>query len=495
MKFRFVQMLVITSSLLLISLSIFYSCKSDSPTESNNNNGGSNTSGSLAGDWTVDKVQMIQAPPGSSFSALMKQALVPFSEVNGSFVGELNIIFGAELMNEVSTNLGDFSICGMKFFGNVGYVSSFNEVRYSSNAGTFWTNVNLTGPSYSNVFQRIYCYDAGTLFQTYLTGSSFVLSKSTNAGQNWTIVNSNLGFECLNGGINGDLFVNSLIGYCFGKSGQNYKFYKTTDGGLTWTSIYDWGVVTNYIYFTRMRFFDESNGFIYFQDKFLKTSDGGLSWTSIQVSPSAFGFEDIFFLNQNVGWIILTEEVQPGVYTKVQVYKTNNGGLSWNLMSRIEGGNIVPNSIRFISENEGFIRSKNFAFRTTNSGANWIQYSIPQNTYCQNVSLINNQTCFFSRTGTMYKPSGIIDTAQWVADGKITNSSIVTIVNSSDRTYYANGSISRNSSDITFNCYNYSGGGPRFGAGSGTFSFDSGFLNLFMNFPNNEKWKIKLRRR
>lgn len=477
--------------LVFIVATIFYSCKDDSPTGSNNDPG-TGSSGSLNGQWTVDKVQMQQAPSGSSISALMKQALVPFGEVDASFAGDLDITFGSETLNDVTTNLGNFFLWGMKFYGNVGYASGYG-LKHSSNGGITWNDITLPQLSLTS-YKNIYCLDGSTIFQIYGLSGNIILAKSTNAGQSWITINSNLDFECFNGGINSDLFINSLIGYCLGKQGQDYKFFKTTDGGISWTSIYDWGSSSS-VFFSnsRLKFFDEMNGYVYYADKFFKTSNGGLNWTSTQIAPLAFGFNDIFFLNQSTGWIILTEQ-EPTVYTRNYVYKTNNGGVTWNQLSRVEAGDQVWSTIRFVNDNEGYLRGRNFIFKTSNSGLNWVQYYFPENTYYQNVELINNQPYFFTRTGVMSTPSGAIDSTKWTAQGNLTNSTIQLIARTSDNFQFANGTITRNSNNVTFNCSNYSGGGSRFGSGGGTFSFESGNPIIILDLPNNEKWKIKLKR-
>lgn len=478
-------------TLLLLTFPILYSCKDDTPTNSTGNPPTS-TSGSFNGEWTIDKVQIVQAPTGSSISAIMKQALVSYGEINGSSVGELNIKFGSELMNDVNTNLGIQYVLGMKFFGSIGYAlgysGSSNVLKQSLNSGVSWSDITLPysylGPN------NVYVYNSTTLYQVYNVSGATVISKSTNAGANWFVVTSNIGFNLDNGGMNNDIFVNDAVGYGVSINGI---IYKTTNGGLNWFTLYDLGS-PNSSAPRSARFFSEQNGFVISGNKFYKTTTGGTSWDEHIISSNIYTNSGTFFLNENIGWIIVTERASPDFIDRNYVYKTNNGGSTWTNISRIESGGI-RSTIRFTNENDGYLASQYFIFKTTNSGSNWDLYCNPENTYYQNVEIINNEPCFFSRIGIMSKPSGVIDTMKWVAQGKLTNSAIMIIANTYDRTYLANGSSSRNSNSINFSCSNYSGGGPRFGAGGGTFSFDSEILSVLLDLPNNEKWKIQLRRR
>lgn len=197
---------------LVTSFSIFISCKDDSPTGSNNDPG-TGASGSFNGEWTVDKIQMMQAPSGSSISALLKQALVPFGEVNGTFAGDFSIKFGSEVLSDVNTNLGIQYILGMKFFGAIGYPSGYSTsstvVKKTANSGLSWNDVALPYQGFSN---NTYISNETTLYQVY-NSSNTVLIKSTNSGVNWNTVNSNIGFNLDNGGIRNDLFVTETVGY------------------------------------------------------------------------------------------------------------------------------------------------------------------------------------------------------------------------------------------------------------------------------------------
>ena len=78
-------------------------------------------------------------------------------------------------------------------------------------------------------------------------------------------------------------------------------------------------------------------------------------------------FDDVFFINENVGW------AANGAYAAV--YKTTDGGATWatQVTEQSLGGNYYFRNIEFLNENIGFLGTLNSLFLKTNDGgANWI---------------------------------------------------------------------------------------------------------------------------
>lgn len=101
------------------------------------------------------------------------------------------------------------------------------------------------------------------------------------------------------------------------------------------------------------------------------------SW---QMAPNAYSnpngqrFDDVFFLNENLGW------AANGYYAAV--YKTTDGGLSWTEQlneSELPGGYYFRN-IEFLDENIGFLGTLNGSFfKTVDGGSTWTEVSISPN--------------------------------------------------------------------------------------------------------------------
>jgi photosystem II stability/assembly factor-like uncharacterized protein len=77
-------------------------------------------------------------------------------------------------------------------------------------------------------------------------------------------------------------------------------------------------------------------------------------------------FDDIFFINDNVGW------AANGAYAAV--YKTTDAGVTWTTQVTEEslGGNYYFRNVEFLNENIGFLGTLNSLFlKTVDGGTNW----------------------------------------------------------------------------------------------------------------------------
>lgn len=84
-------------------------------------------------------------------------------------------------------------------------------------------------------------------------------------------------------------------------------------------------------------------------------------------------FDDVFFLNENLGW------AANGAYAAV--YKTTDGGQTWTtqVTEADLGGNYYFRNIEFLNENIGFVGTLNNVFlRTTDGGVHWNPVTLPQ---------------------------------------------------------------------------------------------------------------------
>jgi photosystem II stability/assembly factor-like uncharacterized protein len=93
------------------------------------------------------------------------------------------------------------------------------------------------------------------------------------------------------------------------------------------------------------------------------------SWqptTNIEVNINNQRFDDVFFLNENLGW------AANGYYAKV--YKTINGGVNWTIQTSesMLGSDHYFRNIEFLDENIGFLGTLNQKFyKTIDGGTTW----------------------------------------------------------------------------------------------------------------------------
>jgi photosystem II stability/assembly factor-like uncharacterized protein len=163
--------------------------------------------------------------------------------------------------------------------------------------------------------------DPGTLPYSFLS-IDFV-----NAQVGW-LVGYNRIYKTINGGETWDQqaefteccehlqFITEEIGWVSGYG----KSYKTIDGGETWSEL----VVNSeleILHLGKIQLLNESLGWIIAQEdnfKLYKTEDGGLSFTQISSFESVI--MDFHFVDNNEGWLI--------VYSG-EIYHTINGGETW----------------------------------------------------------------------------------------------------------------------------------------------------------------------
>ncbi|HSW53719.1 MAG TPA: YCF48-related protein [Ignavibacteriaceae bacterium] len=175
--------------------------------------------------------------------------------------------------------------------------------------------------------------------------------------------------------INQSYFLDEQKGFAIGNAGT---LARTTDGGATW-DLLETSINGNFI---KITFNDDLNGWIlgtsidpYYNQTpyFLRTIDGGITWVQHTITSFNVYFSDMFFLNNNIGWVVGNEG---------KIFKTTDGGVSWIDKSPQQMYSTYFRSIVFRNENEGIIsgytdyESKFIIGYSTNGGNSWnLKYS------------------------------------------------------------------------------------------------------------------------
>jgi photosystem II stability/assembly factor-like uncharacterized protein len=243
---------------------------------------------------------------------------------------------------------------------------------------TGWKKVVLSEPV--DLVDIFFINNTG--FTIFLNG----IFKSTDGGNNWsriapTVANlTNLGMgselnavfvsypnkliSTHNGGINLDtsvvadnfltdvFFVSSTIVYAAGKS-----FWKSVDGGYNWTKLYDFTVQDGY---KSLYFLNEQVGWVIRAEGLYKTTDGGVNWQLI--STPSFNFSNtgnVFFTNSDTGYISDNQFIG----------KTVNGGASWSIRYNAQAP--TYHDIHFITDNIGYITDGSRIYKTIDGGNTW----------------------------------------------------------------------------------------------------------------------------
>ena len=110
--------------------------------------------------------------------------------------------------------------------------------------------------------------------------------------------------------------INNIIAVGAWETQNTGIFYRTTNGGSTWSS-----QDIPEAYLTGLYFFDNENGYVtdFWTGKIRKTTDGGFTWTTQYSNPGNY-LNDIYFINNNNGW---------AVGDNGTILHTKNGGVTF----------------------------------------------------------------------------------------------------------------------------------------------------------------------
>jgi photosystem II stability/assembly factor-like uncharacterized protein len=162
------------------------------------------------------------------------------------------------------------------------------------------------------------------------------------------------------------------------------KFFRTTDGGVTWAET----TIPRVGFIDKMIFLTPEIGWIAGADgkdvHVLRTTDGGSHWEEARITPlkGSSGVRDLFFVDQDHGWLI--------TWNAASVYVTVDGGKSWSRAAdaSFQGEGKTASVVRFVSKEKGFLfvdeGKRRSLMYTTDGGAHWSRQSLPQRVHdCQ----------------------------------------------------------------------------------------------------------------
>ncbi len=212
----------------------------------------------------------------------------------------------------------------------VGNGSYYPYINRTTDGGIIWrtTDPGLI-PGYGPNKVRFSDKDNG-----WIVGGKGMLYRTTNGGKNWASINEKPHQ------FNSIYFVDENTGWAVGDSGI---ILHTTDGGDNWIKQYQ----NDSLIFNSIQAFDAQNVIIvgekfdnghYVNSMVVITNDGGQSWQKHTDSLGALN--SISFPTRNTGWIV-----------GKGIYKSTNGGLSWQSQSDLFG----LGHVQFIDERTGWV--------------------------------------------------------------------------------------------------------------------------------------------
>lgn len=204
---------------------------------------------------------------------------------------------------------------------SVGYIiGDYDRLLKTEDAGNNWFPLKVNNPGYP------YC--RGLYFMSpdtgFVFGGNSKIFKTHDGGRTWLKISTGTSET-----LNSISFLNKNEGFACGRS--NFLM-KTTDGGGNWESI-DMDSYGFNLNFVKVHFVDENIGYLLEEDGLvIKTIDGGASWSKVGSAPTDYAVS-MKFIDKNIGYIV-------GGWTMSTFYRTMNGGLTWQAVSRDHGGSI-----------------------------------------------------------------------------------------------------------------------------------------------------------
>ncbi|MEX2478709.1 MAG: YCF48-related protein [Gracilimonas sp.] len=147
-------------------------------------------------------------------------------------------------------------------------------------------------------------------------------------------------------------------------------------------------------------FLNENTGWMVSSRDIWFTNDGGENWTNQYNDGSPFS--SVFFVNENVGWVVGSTD---GTGEDGLILATNDGGANWNVQTTVDSGSLFK--AFFVDSNTGWVVGYNGAIlHTIDGGSTWIPQSSGTTDRINDVHFIDSSTGWAvgsSTNGTILK--------------------------------------------------------------------------------------------
>lgn len=244
-------------------------------------------------------------------------------------------------------------------------VTDTNLLYETFDGGANWSVVTSVNESGMKGFCAMHVKDAQHIYGVGRVRGPAYFAKTENAGASWSV--TNLTAAGVMGGLMDVYFKDAQNGFIVGMDTNQFtvppyfgSIARTTNGGLTWQVLVTTTVTNSY--FWKMSWPSATVGYASLQQNasyntviFYKTIDGGATWTSNGIplsaigSQSSFGLQGIGFVSENEGWMGGSTVLNPP-YSFIH---TTNGGLTWTPEGYANTRSI--NRIRFVNPTLGYM--------------------------------------------------------------------------------------------------------------------------------------------
>jgi photosystem II stability/assembly factor-like uncharacterized protein len=323
-----------------------------------------------------------------------------FSSMNsGVIIGDSGYILktndGGQNWIQYPTDFNETMYCAYFLDENYGFMgsNSLGRIVRTIDGCQNWTNVNsgmgerVEGIDFRTPQKGVFVSSAGGIFTTQngalnvrkmhsntslallavnwmndstiiACGDSGTILRSTNSGWSWTSIPTGTTETLLD-----MVEVDSLVAY---SSGGNGMVIKTQDAGLSWTTV----AVDSLLPLRGIHFLNRNIGMTVSDYAVFKTVNGGLSWELKNDSIlSTSDFNDVWMTSANVAY---------AAGTFGRMYKTVDGGEIWRRVFPSDNTNAEIQEMQFFTDSIGYFARLNSQYFTLNGGT----VVGSQSTYC-----------------------------------------------------------------------------------------------------------------
>ena len=247
-------------------------------------------------------------------------------------------------------------------------VTDTNMLYETFDGGANWNVVPAINDSGMKGFCAIHVLDPQHIYGAGRVRGPAYFAKSEDGGANWWV--TNLTASGVMGGLMDVYFKDATNGFIVGMDANPYtnncsfanyhgSIARTTNGGLTWQVVVSTPV--NCSYFWKMSWPTPNVGYASLQQNgshstviYYKTTDGGATWSSNGIPLSSIGA--VSFALQGIGFVSETEGWMGGSSSQnapTNFIHTTNGGATWTPVGYNNTKSI--NRIRFLNPQLGYM--------------------------------------------------------------------------------------------------------------------------------------------
>lgn len=278
------------------------------------------------------------------------------------------------------------------FNSQIGYVLKSDTIFKTIDGGTTWSKMNAVFPLYERLGKIIFI-SQDTGFVSTVSNTTFAYPASIfmtiNGGGSW--------FRLIGpyDGSNIDFNIAGQNDYYFHVTSQwlgasTDSIFHTINGGSSFIKTGNTNTVLYNQQINNLVVYKDSTTFNQKQ-LFYRSLNGGTTWNLLLADSTIdAAYQDYQFLNSNDGYVLLYQYNATDLIDS-KIYKTNNGGLTWN--SYILPSAINPRSIYFTDVNTGYIHSNSSTssqiYKTIDGGQTWsIDFTANTSEYFQDTPSI-----------------------------------------------------------------------------------------------------------